>query len=407
MAIILYSFASFRFELSAQESEAEISTEVEVSVEGGKAELTPKNPGILLKDMARISGVRSNQLLGYGIVAGLPGTGDSRSPLAQEAMKSLLLKFGIDLQKMPSGQRNMAAVLVTCELPPFARTGDRLGVRVSSVGDARSLKGGVLIQTPLYAGNGAIFAVAQGPVATGGEEGNTSRRPGEGKNVGLVMSGAIVERDLEDSINRNSFRITLDTFDFGSLASLRDTVRKNVEEDIRVELDGASVLVTIPHTEAPEENSTKTDPEPDAEMRPAIMPTEKKRELKYNPVDVIAKIESLRVPVTGKSRIVINERTGVVIMGGDIRIDPVAVASIRRKNESEGRVDDWRRMGIYVHTTRKEDDPSKNTIKHIRAGSVKELVDSLNEMGYSTAEVISVLESLKDSGALHAELVVL
>lgn len=325
--------------------------------------------GVRLKDLARIQGVRTNQLLGYGIVVGLPGTGDSRSTLASTSIQNLLGNLGQTFSESELRARNIAAVIVTAEIPPFARKGDRINVTVSSIGDAKSLENGVLIQTPLQAGNNQIYAVAQGVISA------TDRRMSQsdkGKTVGVVLNGAMVEKDLQEDLFQNrEIRIQLRSFDFTTL----DRVHKKVQStfpELKAAIDGSSVVITVPENQ--------------------------------EPVAWIAKVEQLRVQPSYPARVVINERTGTIVMGGDIRVDPVAIS----RGGIQLQIDASREayQGIYVAPPAGEG-ASRETTKEFSGASIAEIVEALNEMGASVQDIISILEALRDSGALHAELVVM
>ncbi len=343
---------------------------------------TKKDDGVRLKDLARIQGVRSNVLLGYGIVVGLPGTGDSKSKLGEDSVRNLLGSLG---QRIDSGSlqaRNVAAVLVTAEVPAFANRGDRLNATVSSIGDAKSLEGGVLIQTPMQGGDGNVYAVAQGVVTSGGQSAGRNAR---GKTVGTVMNGASVERDIQSNFvfeqvqDKNEkgekidpprriqkIRITLNDFDFSTAKDARDKIQKKYP-DSRPVIENGSIAVEIP---AGKDVSS-----------------------------VIADIEEIRVAVKSRARIVVNERTGAIVMGGDVRVDPVAV--------SRGGMDlivsgNQYPNGIYLT----KPDEKKPVMQAFSGASVQEIMDALNAMGASTRDIVSILEALRDSGALHAELLV-
>lgn len=257
--------------------------------------------GVLLKNLARITGVRTNQLLGYGLVVGLSGTGDTRSRLASKSIQNLLGGLGQSaLANARNRANNVAAVLVTAEVPPFARVGDRITVTVSSIGDARSLEGGVLIQTPLYAGNKQIFAVAQGALSTGGGSLRGSRR--KSQTVAQVLNGAIMERAVDTDLKEKSddpartgyrVRISLQHFDFSTLQRVREKLQAEMKK-ARVTLQGGSLIVTLP------EHS--------------------------DPVSYIARMEQIRIVPDYRARVIINERSGTVVMGGDVRVDPVAIS---------------------------------------------------------------------------------
>lgn len=335
--------------------------------------------GVRLKDLARISGIRTNQLLGYGLVVGLPGTGDSRSELASESMANLLGGLGQDLEQSNLAARNVAAVLVTAEVPPFAKSGDRVSVTVSSIGDARSLQGGVLVQTPLYAGNKQIYAAAQGVVTTGGK-GSDDRFSRTGDTVGTVLNGAVMEREVpgrlveetEDTPPERRVRVSLNRFDFSTLDAVRTRLSEELP-DAQVAVDGGSVLVTLP---------TGADP-----------------------VAYIARMEQIRIAPDYRARVVINERSGTVVMGGEVRVDPVAVSRGGMELIVTGDVRDAR-MGILVEGALNENE-RKPATQAFSGTTVQEIIQGLNAMGASIQDIIAILEALRDSGALHAELVVM
>ena len=329
-----------------------------------------KDDGVRLKDLARIQGVRTNQLIGYGIVVGLPGTGDTRSTLASTSIQNLLGNLGQTFSEAELKAQNIAAVIVTAEIPPFARKGDRINVTVSSIGDAKSLESGVLIQTPLQAGNNEIYAVAQGVISA---TDRTPRRNDKGKTVGVVLNGAMVERDLQEDLFQNrQVRIQLRTFDFTTLDRVQQKVMESFPQ-LKPAIDGSSVVFTVPEKE--------------------------------EPVSWIAKVEQLRVQPNYPARVVINERTGTIVMGGDIRVDPVAIS----RGGVQLEIDAARKeayQGVYVAPPAENGKPQETT-REFSGASISEIVEALNEMGASVKDIISILEALRDSGALHAELVVM
>lgn len=359
-----------------------------------------KANGVRLKDLARITGIRTNQLLGYGLVVGLPGTGDSRSHLARESIRNLLGGLGQNLEKAGQNARNIAAVIVTAEVPPFAGRGDRVNATVSSIGDARSLEGGVLIQTPLYAGNKTIYAVAQGVVTTGGKQRQSRGFHRTGDTVGMVLGGAAIERDVPAKIleparpedeNRpdattqpgetkpaerpeapRRVRVSLNQFDFSTLNTVSQALAKNFPE-AQIAIEGGSIVVTIPEGQGA--------------------------------VATIAKMEQIRIVPDYRARVVINERTGTIVMGGDVRVDPVAISRGGMELIITGDALDARE-GIYVQSTLKRLEERKPVSKEFQGQDVSEIVEGLNDMGASVRDVIAILEALRDSGALHAELIV-
>lgn len=336
--------------------------------------------GIRIKDLARIEGIRSNQLLGYGIVVGLQGTGDQRSKLALKSMQHLLANLGQE----PTGSlefKNVAAVLVTAEIPPFAKKGDRVSVVVSSIGDAKSLEGGVLVQTLLQAGNGDVYAVAQGALLSANHEKKQADQP---RNVAVVPSGALIEKDLsENSLANRQIRIQLKDFDFTTLTRLHSAIASLQEKEVasgseawkdtKVGIEGGSVVITMPE--------------------------------KFEPIPLLSKIENLKVKPSYKARVVINQRTGTVVFGGEIQIDKVAIS---RPVTEKGQYRLKRQeayQGIYVRSPNNVN--QNDSVYNIEASSVDELTKALNQLGVTVNDIISILEALRDSGALHAEVVVL
>jgi flagellar P-ring protein precursor FlgI len=360
--------------LSAQTGPVQPNPTGRRAVDDKTAEAPSEEKGIRIKDLARIDGVRSNQLLGYGIVIGLQGTGDQRSKLALRSMQNLLANLGQDASSNLE-LKNVAAVLVTAEIPPFAKKGDRITVVVSSIGDAKSLDGGVLVQTPLQAGNGELYAVAQGPLLSAAREGRSNDSP---KNVAVVPGGALIEKDLrETTLADRRLRVQLRDFDFTTLSRVHQAILPLTQEEalkgMEAKIEGGSVLVTLPEN--------------------------------VEPIGLLSRIENLRVQPSYKARVVINQRTGTIVFGGDVRIDPVAVS---RPPTGNGRFRLQRQeayQGIYVRSPGGQQ--KDETVQHIEASSVAELVAALNKLGAGVRDIISILEALRDSGALHAEVVIL
>ena len=360
--------------LSAQTGPVQPNPAERRAADDKTAEAPSEDKGIRIKDLARIDGVRSNQLLGYGIVIGLQGTGDQRSKLALRSMQNLLANLGQDTSSNLE-LKNVAAVLVTAEIPPFAKKGDRITVVVSSIGDAKSLDGGVLVQTPLQAGNGELYAVAQGPLLSAAREGRSNDSP---KNVAVVPGGALIEKDLrETTLADRRLRVQLRDFDFTTLSRVHQAILPLTQEEtlkgMEAKIEGGSVLVTLPEN--------------------------------VEPIGLLSRIENLRVQPSYRARVVINQRTGTIVFGGDVRIDPVAVS---RPPSDNGRFRLQRQeayQGIYVRSPGGQQ--KDETVQQIEASSVAELVAALNKLGAGVRDIISILEALRDSGALHAEVVIL
>ncbi len=334
--------------------------------------------GVRLKDMARIIGMRSNQLLGYGIVVGLPGTGDSRSKLASESIQNLLGTLGQKLESSGSQTRNIAAVLVTAELPPFARRGDKVNVTVSSIGDARSLEGGVLVQTPLVGGNNEVYAVAQGVVTTGGQAAAGSNSTSQRRTVGSVMNGAHIEKEVAANfLDNRRLRVTLLNFDFATLNQALIMIKKTFPTANAVVEEG-SITVTVPEGN--------------------------------DPVSFIAILEEIRVVPRYNARVVINERTGTIVMGGDVRVDPVSVSRGGMQIIVTGANRAAASGNTGTSTAQSGSAAAKaqaGESREFSGTSISEIIESLNQMGATVRDIIAILEALKQAGALHAELIVI
>lgn len=340
--------------------------------------------GPRIKDVAKLQGVRSNQLTGYGLVVGLAGTGDSNKvTYTIQSIASMLKKFGIVVNTAQLQPKNVAAVMVTATLPPFVKPGDTIDITVSSNGDAKSLQGGTLLQTPLLAANGAVYAVGQGPLSIGGFSAGSggSSQQKNFPTVGTIPSGAIVERDVptkfEDSGN---IVLVLNKPDFTTASRISEVVSRRFGP-IAAARDAGTVTVNVP--------------------------------LEYagNLVGFIAAVEELPVTPDNAAKVVINERTGTVVMGGNVTIDSVAVAqgglTVKINKTTEVSQPPPLSGGSTVVTENKTVDVKEQPAPLIvlpAASSVSDLVAALNAVGATPREVISILQAIKAAGALHAEL---
>jgi flagellar P-ring protein precursor FlgI len=260
-----------------------------------------ENPPVRIKDITRVRGVRYNQLSNIGVVVGLNGTGDTRnSPFAQQAIANLMRDYGITIDTRQLNLKNVAIVMVNAEVPPFARPGNRIDVTVSSIGDAKSLQGGYLLQTPLYGPRkDAAYCVAMGPVSIGGfnfGQGGTEKQKNH-TNVGTIPNGALIERaiDTQFSFNGNLF-LELNEPDFTTATRIADAINTNFEDLRAYAPDGGGVQV---------------------------MPMD---DAAFDPVDVISRVELISVVPDNPAVIVINERTGTIVVGGNVKIGPAMVA---------------------------------------------------------------------------------
>jgi len=340
---------------------------------------------VRIKDITDIKGVRQNQLVGYGLVVGLDGTGDGkRSKFTVQSMAALLEKMGLAVNPDDIKSKNVAAVMVTANLPPFARMGSRIDVLVSAIGGAKNLQGGTLLLTPLKAANAQVFAVAQGPVSTGGfaARGAASGVKKNFPTVGRVVSGALIERELPMAFNRkNKLCLALRSPDFTTASRVALAINTALFDRIAKTLDAGTIEVVVPQ--------------------------------KYigNVVGLIAIIEGLGVTPDSESKVIINERTGTVIMGDNVRMSTIAIAhgnlSIQIKENrnvsqplpfSEGRTRVTPDTDLVVQE-------GQNPLYVVKSGvSIGDVVRALNALGVSPRDLIAIFQALKAAGALQAKL---
>lgn len=351
---------------------------------------TAHQPTVRIKDIARFDGVRDNQLYGMGLVIGLEGTGDGRGSQANVQMvANMLERFGISVDRDALRLRNVAAVIVTADLPAFARPGDRIDVTVSSFGDARSLQGGFLLQTPLQAADGQVYAVAQGPVSIGGFNVRSGGAQAQRNHavVGMVPGGAIVERFVPTTVVQEDGRLTLLLThpDFTTAARIADVINQVFTPDTAQALDRSAIRLQVP---------------------PAFA---------GRLVEFIAAVEELPVTPDAVARVVINERTGTIVMGHRARIASVAVAhgGLRVRVDSEPLVsqvpvDEDATVPVVVPRTSVsvEEEPARTVVLESGA-SVEDVVQALNAIGATPRDIIAILQAMKAAGALYAQLEIL
>ncbi len=338
-----------------------------------------------LKDIVEIQGVRQNQLVGYGLVIGLKGTGDgNKARFTVQSLASMLEKMGITVNAVDINVKNVAAVMVTADMPPFARPGASIDVTASSIGDAKSLENGTLLFTPLKAADGQVYAVAQGSVSTGGFS-VSGAGGGAQKNfptVGRISGGALVEKAVESSFrHKESLSLTLNRPDFTTASRIRDSINSAFANGIATTVDSGTIEVMVP--------------------------------LKFadNIVGFVAVLENIGVAPDTVSKIVVNERTGTVVIGENVRISTVAIAhgnlSIQVKESanvsqpmpfSQGQTVVTPDTNILV----KEE---KVPIYLMESGtSIGEIVRALNVLGVTPRDLISIFQALQAAGALQAKL---
>ncbi len=341
---------------------------------------------VRIKDIARPQGARHNQLVGYGLVVGLDGTGDSaQMVITNQAVRNLVTRFG-NVPETAVKTKNVAAVVLTADLPPFVKPGDTIDVTVSSLGDARSLRGGILLQAPLQGADGRTYAVGQGPVSVGGF---TAGGPGVqvSKNhptVGRIPSGALVEAEVPMQMERDG-AITLSLLhpDYGTAVAVARAVNTALPEAEAVAQDAATVF--------------------------AMIPTARYK----NATEFLAAIGELMVSVDTPARIVINERTGTIVVGGPVTIAPVAVAhgglTVEVKTSLAVSQPPPLSSGKTVVTpdTSVRAEEKQAVVHPLRAATVDDLVRSLNALRATPSDLVAILQAMKEAGALQAELEVL
>lgn len=344
------------------------------------------NTTVRIKDIAHVKGVRDNQVVGYGVVVGLPKTGDN-SRSTQITNKMLLMNLGTIIDQENYIQKgSTAAVIVTATVPPFAKNGDKIDVTVSTMADCKSLEGGVLVQTILKAPNGEAVAVAQGPLSVGGinvSEGGSSKRTAI-TTTGRVPGGGIMERDMVTDIgDETSLTLSIEESDYTMVSRIAQTIT-NLIAPARA-IDGNSIQVTIPE------------------------------KFLNDRVSFLSILENLDVrPTTEKARVVVNERTGTVVIGADVKLLPAAVAhgnltvTVSTTNEvsqpsafAQGSTMGFSNTSISVNKT------PGSVIAMPANSNLNDLVRALNSIGVTPIDLISILQALKKSGSLQAELVII
>ena len=337
-----------------------------------------------IKDIAKVQGVRSNQLMGYGLVVGLPGTGDSDDTRQMiQSTVSLLRSFGITVQASELDSDNVAAVMVTATLPPFVREGDTIDVVVSSMGDADSIQGGVLLQTPLRAANGDVYAVAQGSISTGGfmaGRGN-NRATKNFPTAGSIPNGAIVERTVEDDIGRNGqISLSLSSSDFTTASRIANAIN-SAYGDVAHAANPGRIDINVPGF------------------------------YRANVVEFVASIEELPVMPDNIAKVVVNERTGTIVMGGNVTVDECAITQGGLSIRITSDVDVSQPSPFSYGTTMVTKQADANAREELSSSvvlpattSVSDIIGALNAVGATPRDCISILQAMKAAGAIHATL---
>ena len=339
-----------------------------------------------LKDLTSIAGVRTNQLIGYGLVVGLNGTGDgSNTGFSSQTLSTMLRSMGLTIDAARIRARNIAVVMVTATLPPFAHAGGRVDVLVSSMGDAKNLQGGTLLLTPLRAPNGQIYAVAQGPLsiggfAAGGRSGSKVQQ--NHPTVGQIANGALIEGEVGLQLNgREQIRLLLNNPDFTTSARVVEAINQQVGSQVAHAVDSGTIQVTIPE----DQRSTITT--------------------------FVAALENMEVTPDQVAKVVLDERTGTVVVGENVRISTVAIAhgnlSIEITEEpqvsqpapfSDGKTT------VTPKTTIKVKEEGSKLILLSQAATIRDLARALNSIGVTPRDLVAVFQAIKAAGALQGQL---
>ncbi len=344
---------------------------------------------IRLKDLVDFDGVRGSDLVGYGLVVGLNGTGDGlrNSPFTEEIMSNILERLGVNVNGEDFRPKNVAAVLVTATLPPFARVGGQIDVTVSAIGDSKGLLGGTLIMTPLNAADGQIYAVAQGTVLAGGAavEGDAASVVSGVPTSGVIPSGARVEREIDFELSDlNQLRLALREPDFTTASRIEAAINTEFNRAVALMRDSGTVELRIDATRA------------------------------VSTAHAIGQIENILVEPESKARVVVDQRSGTIVMGRDVRISRVAVSqgnltltveeapiAVQPNPFAQGET-------VVVPRTIAgiEEEEGTGLAEIPEATTLSEVVAGLNALGVSPRDMIDILKTIKAAGALHAEFIV-
>lgn len=342
-----------------------------------------------LKDITTVRGIRSNQLIGYGLVSGLKGTGDSlrNAPFTEQSMRSMLERLGVNIRDAGARTKNVAAVMVTAELPPFSKPGGRIDVVVTSIGDATSLAGGVLLLTPLYAGDNQIYGAAQGSVAVSGfdQQGQNESLTHGVPTAGRIPNGAMIERSAPGRLaDADNLGLELRNPDFDTAVKVADIIneygRNRFKRRLAREEDQRTISITVPNG--------------------------------ITPARFLAEIGNLLVEPDVPARVIVDERTGTIVIGKDVRISTVAVThgnlTVRVTETpvisqplpfSDGQT-------VVTSDTEVEATQEPGILSIVRGADLHTLVNGLNRMGLKPPGIIAILHAMKSTGALQAELIV-
>lgn len=339
---------------------------------------------VKIRDLADVQGIRDNQLFGYGLVVGLNGSGDKQqTEFTVQSLVNMLDRMGITVPQGDVKVKNVAAVMVTAKLPAFAKAGNKIDVTVSSIGDAKSLEGGTLLLTPLTGANGQVYAVAQGPLSVGGMNVNagganvTKNHP----TVGVIPNGATVEKEIPFALDTNYFDLSFNSLGVADIVQAKSAINSFIGTPIATITSPTSIRVDIPG------------------------------EFKNNYYDFLSSLLNIEIQPETFARVVVDERTGTIVMGSDVRISTVAVAHGNLTITITNQVDVSQPApfsdGETVVTNNPEitvAEEQTNLMVVPEGVTISDLVKALNAIGVTPRDLISILQAIKAAGALHAEL---
>lgn len=346
---------------------------------------------VKLKDISRVDGIRQNSLVGYGLVVGLAGSGDSpQNKLTKQTITNVLSNFGLTVDESDINSRNVAAVSVTAQLSPFGSEGSSVDVNVASIGDARSLAGGTLLMAALKGADNVIHVIAQGPISVGGFKydmnGNMVQK--NHPTVGIVPNGGVIEKPIDTAFvdGHNEINILLDNPGFDSARVVESSINNSLSGQYAMAVHPGKIKVKVP---------------------PGV-----------SPVTLIAQLDGIAVALPNEARIVINERTGTIVSGGNIKIDPVTIShgslkveittqySVSQPMFNRGIIPDSVSTVVVPDTQINANDDVSASVSLPAETSVNDLITALEKVHASTRDIIVILQSMKQAGALHAELII-
>jgi len=349
----------------------------------------PAHTASRIKDLTSVEGVRQNQLIGYGLVVGLNGTGDTLNniPFTRQSLQAMLERMGVNIRGQTLRTGNVAAVMVTANLPAFGTQGTRIDVTVSAMGDAKSLQGGTLLVTPLLGADGNVYGVAQGSLAIGGfqAEGDAAKITRGVPTVGRISNGAIIEREIDFALNRlPNLRLALRNADFTTAKRIAAAINDYIGAATAEPLDPSTVQLTVP------------------------------QQFRGKVVALLTEIEQLQIEPDLPAKIVIDERSGIIVMGRDVRVSTVAVAqgnltvSISEAPQVSQPAPLSRGQTVVVPRTKVGVQEDGKKFALVRDGvSLQQLVDGLNALGIGPRDMISIMQAIKAAGAIQADIEVM